>query len=152
MVDKIGQFSGKDATSYLEAYKSEMQMRSIPENIWLIGFPRVVTSSIHTEVIKIQAGCRDWVDFADRVLERYNFDDSLRLLKKDFMDLVDSHGKGWNASALLQEFESRFTQLSTLDQTVLETSKVLLFVKSFNLLDRDNVGLLLETNDGLTVD
>ena len=27
-----------------------------------------------------------------------------------------------------------------------------MFVKSFDLLDRDNVGLLLETNDGLTVD
>ena len=35
---------------------------------------------------------------------------------------------------------------------MLDTSKVLLFVKSFDLLDRDNVGLLLGTNDGLTVD
>ena len=34
---------------------------------------------------------------------------------------------------------------------MLDTSKVLLFVQSFDLLDRDNVGLLLETNDGLTV-
>ena len=39
MIDKIGRFSGKDATSYLEAYKSEMQMRNIPEDRWLTGFP-----------------------------------------------------------------------------------------------------------------
>ena len=68
------------------------------------------------------------------------------------MDWVDSLGKRRNTSTLLQEFESRFVRLSTLDRTVLDTSKVLLFVKSFDLLDRDNVGLLLETNDGLTVD
>ena len=73
-VYKIGQFSGKDATSYLETYKSEMQMRNIPEDTRLTGFPRVVTPSIHTEVIEVQAGCRNWADFAERILERYNFD------------------------------------------------------------------------------
>ena len=39
-VDKIGRFNGKDATSYLEAYRAEMQMRDIPEDRWLTGFPR----------------------------------------------------------------------------------------------------------------
>ena len=29
-VDNIGRFNGKDATSYLEAYKAEMLMRNIP--------------------------------------------------------------------------------------------------------------------------
>ena len=79
-VYKIGQFSGKDATSYLETYKSEMQMRNIPEDRRLSGFPRVVTPSIHTEVIEVQAGCRDWADFAEQIL--YSFDDLLRLLKR----------------------------------------------------------------------
>ena len=46
------------------------------------------------EMIEIQAGCHDWADFAQRVLERYSYDDSLRLSKKDFMDWVDSPGKG----------------------------------------------------------
>ena len=64
----------------------------------------------------------------------------------------DNPEKGRNTSALLQEFESRFARLSTLDRTVLDTSKVLLFAKSFDLLDHDNVGLLLETNEGLIVD
>ena len=76
-VDKIGRFNGKDATSYLEAYKSKMQMRHIPEHRRLTGFPWIVTSSIHAEV---QAGCRDWADFAEQIL--YSFDDLLRLLKR----------------------------------------------------------------------
>ena len=100
-MNKIGRFGGKDATSYPEAYKSEMQMRNIPEDRRLSGFPRVVTPSIHMEVIEVQAGCRDWADFAERILEQYNFDDSLRLSKKAFMDWVDNPNKGWNTSVLL---------------------------------------------------
>ena len=93
-VDKVGWFGGKDATSYLEAYRSEMQMRNISKDRELTGFHRVVTPSIHAEVLEVQAGCRDWADFAERILERYNFDDSLRLSKKAFMDWVDNPGKG----------------------------------------------------------
>ena len=151
-VDKIGRFNGKDTTSYLEDYMAEMQMRNIPENRWLTGIPHVITPSIHAQVLEVQADCRSWANFEGQLHERYNFDDSLRLSKKAFMDWINSPGKGQNASALLQEFESRFVWLSTLDRTVLDTSKVLLFVRSFDLLDRDNVGLLLEKNDGLTVD
>ena len=39
-----------------------------------------------------------------------------------------------------------------LDQTVLDTSKVLLFVKSVDVLDCEKVGLFLETDEGLMVD
>ena len=149
-VDKIRQFSGKDATKYLEVYKSEMQMRNIPKDRWLMGFPWVVNPNIHTETVEIQAGCRDWAAFTKEVLERYNYNDSLRLLRNDFMDWVNSPVKGQHASALLQEFDSRFARLSKLDQTVLETSKVLVVVTSFDSRVRESVGLLLETNPGLT--
>ena len=97
-VDKIGRFNGKDTTSYLEDYMAEMQMRNIPENRWLTGIPHVITPSIHAQVLEVQADCHNWADFAERILERYNFEDSLPL---DFIDWVDSRGKGWNALALL---------------------------------------------------
>ena len=35
---------------------------------------------------------------------------------------------------------------------VLDTSKVLLFIKSVDALDREKVGLLFETDGGLTTD
>ena len=53
---------------------------------------------------------------------------------------------------ILHEFEKRFTRLLTLDRVVLDTSKVLLFIKSVETLDREKVGLLLETDEGLTID
>ena len=51
VVGTIGRFSGKDATSYLEAYRAEMVMRDIPEERRLTGFPRVAMSSIHADVV-----------------------------------------------------------------------------------------------------
>ena len=47
IVGTIGRFGGKNATSYLEAYRAEMIMRDIPEDRRLSGFPQVVTPSIH---------------------------------------------------------------------------------------------------------
>ena len=68
IVGTIGRFCGKNATSYLEAYRSEMIMRDIQVDRRLSGFPRVVSPSIHTEVLEVQAGCRNWEEFEGRVL------------------------------------------------------------------------------------
>ena len=63
IVGTIGRFDGKDATSYLVAYRAEMVMRDIPEERHLAGFPRVATPGIHAEVLEVQAGCRTWGEF-----------------------------------------------------------------------------------------
>ena len=60
------------------------------------------------------------------------------------MEWIETHGKGRNTSALLQEFERRFARMSALDRTMLDTSNVLLLIKIVDLLDRERVGLLLE--------
>ena len=68
------------------------------------------------------------------------------------MNWVESPGKDRNTSELLQEFERRFSRLSALDRTVLDTSRMLFFIKSVDALYRERVGPLLETNEGLTTD
>jgi hypothetical protein len=146
VVGTIGRFGGKNATSYVEAYQAEMVMRDIPEERWLSGFPRVVVPSIHVEVLEVREEFEGWL------LEKYGHEDALRLSKREFIGWVESPGKGRNASALLRDFEERFARLSTLDRTVLDTSRVLLFVKSVDARDREKIGLLLETDDGLTAD
>ena len=67
------------------------------------------------------------------------------------MEWVELPGKGRNTSMLLQELEKRFARLLVLDRTVVDTSKVL-FIKSVDPLDREKVGLLLETDRRLTDD
>ena len=129
-----------------------MVMRDIPEDMRLAGFPRVAMPGIHAEVLEARAESRTWEEFEGRLLEKYGLDDALQLSKRDFMDWVETPEKGRNVSVLLWEFEERFARLSALDRTVLDTSRVLLFVKSVDLRDREQVGLLLETDYGLTAD
>ena len=152
IVSAIGRFSWKDATSYLEAYQAEMVMRDIPKDKRLDGFPRVATPGIHAEVLEVRAESRTWEEFEGRLLEKYGVDDVLRLSKWDFMEWVETPEKGRNASVLLREFEERFARLSALDRTVLDMSRVLLFVKVVDVRDREQVDLLLQTDDGLTTD
>ena len=85
IVSTLGQFGGKDATRYLEAYRAEMVMRDIPEDRRLVGFARVETPGIHAEVLEVQAGCRTWEEFEGWLLEKYELDDALRLSKREFM-------------------------------------------------------------------
>ena len=124
----------------------------ILEDRRLARFPRVITPSIHVEVLEVQVNCRNWSDFEEQLLERYDFDESHWLSKKEFIDWAESPNKAQNTSVLLLEFEKRFSRLSTLDWTMLDMSKVLLLVKSVNLLDREKVGLLLEMDEGLMAD
>ena len=101
VVGTIGRFSEKDATSYLASYRAEMLMRDIPEEKRLAGFPRVAMPGIHAEVLEVRAENRTWEEFEGRLLEKYGLDDALRLSKRDFMEWVESPGKGRNASMLL---------------------------------------------------
>ena len=63
--------------------------------------------------------------------------------KRELMEWVELPEKGWNKTVLLQEFEKR---------TMLNTSKVLLFINSVNPQDQEKVKLLLEMDKGLTTD
>ena len=103
---------------------------------------------IHSEVLEVRAESRTWEEFEGGLLEKYGLDDALRLSKRDFMEWVESPNKGRNASVILREFEEHFACLSALDRTILDTSRVLLFVKSVDERDKEQVGFLLETEDG----
>ena len=62
IVGRIGQFTGKDTTSYVETYQVEMKMRDIRYDMRLFRFPQVVTPSIHSEVLDIHDDCWNWLE------------------------------------------------------------------------------------------
>ena len=57
-----------------------------------------------------------------------------------------------DTSVLLEEFEKWFAWLSALDKTVIDTSCVLLFIKSVDAQDWEKVGPLLEMDHGIMAD
>ena len=64
------------------------------------------------------------------------------------MDWVDSSNKMLSANATFQELEERFGRLSTVNQTIIDSTKVLLFIKVADMKDQMELGLLLENVDG----
>ena len=68
------------------------------------------------------------------------------------MDWVESTNKELSKSATLHEFEQRFDRQLALDGTILDSSKVLLFIEAVDVKDRRDFGLLLENDEGLISD
>ena len=149
IVDDNGCFEGKDVPWCLEPYKIEMRKKGIPMERQVASFSRIVTSSLYSRVLELQEANLEWSSFEQSLLEEYGFGGSSRMTKKDLMDWVDSTNKELNASAMLHEFEQRFDCLPALDQTILDSSKVLLFIKSVDVKDRRDLELLLENDEGL---
>ena len=65
------------------------------------------------------------------------------------MDWVDSPNKMLSANATFQELEQRIGRLSTLKQSIIDSTKVLLFIKVADMKDQMELGLLSENVDGL---
>jgi hypothetical protein len=105
VISTRGRFCGKNATSYLEAYRAKIVIRDMSEDRRLSGFPRVVTPGIHAEVLEVREECGTWEELEGRLLEKYRHDDALRLSKREFMEREESPGKGRSVSALLRDFE-----------------------------------------------
>ena len=105
----------------------------------------MVSPNIHAEVIEVQAAFQRWEEFKGRLRERYGFDDSLRLSKQEFMEGREPGEREEYISAPLGVRKA-------MDWTVLDTSRVLLFIKSVHALDREKVVFLLETDEGLKND
>ena len=116
-----------------------MLMRDIGQERRLTFFARVAMPSIHVEVLNVEVVCRDWSELEERLLERYGFDDSLRMSKREVMEWLKLLGKGRNKIVLLQEFERRLARFSALDRTVFDTSKVMLFIKAVDMRDREKL-------------
>ena len=102
----------------------------------LSSFARVVASSLHSRVLEIQVASSNWVTFEQNLLKEYSFNDSSRMTKKDLMDWVESSNQKLSANATLYEFEQRFDRISTLDQTILDSSNVILFLKAVDMKDQ----------------
>ena len=128
-----------------------MLMRDIPEERRLAGFPRVAMPGIHADVLEVRAESRPWEEFEGLLLDKYGW-----MTRSGFRS-----GTSWNgwtppAKGETRQYSSGIlrnaSRLSALDRTILDTSRVLLFVKSVDERDRDQVGSLLETEDGLTAD
>ena len=69
IIKTSNRFNGKDNSCYCEAYKAELLMNEIPEARWKSNFTRVITPSLHVEVLELQTESHGWEEFERGFLE-----------------------------------------------------------------------------------
>ncbi len=148
VVSIAGRFSGKDVSEYLEVFKGEMHLRGIPPPTRQIGFGRVVAPTLQDRVTTLMAESGTWEAFERRLLEEYALDDSTKMTQQELNTWVESTKRDMSTSAVCNEFERRFGRLSTLDQVLLSSAKVLLFLRAVDIQYREALGALLEDVNG----
>ena len=148
LVQRNGEFDGKDVSSYLRDYKAEMMRCRIPEGLQVISFNRVATDELQERIHKIQQQNSTWGSFEEALREAYDYKRSKGQDRREFDEWVASEKTHQSATQAFLEFEHRSARLSEREQRLVGDDKVLLFVKSIDRKERMDIGIELEDDDG----
>ena len=132
LVQRNGEFDGKDVSRYLHDYKTEMMRCGIPEGLQVISFSRVATDELQERIYKIRQQNPTWGSFEGALREAYDYDRPKGRDRREFDEWVASEKTYRSATQVFLEFEHRFAQLSKREQRLVGEDKVLMFVKSID--------------------
>ena len=147
------QFNGKDVSSYLRDYKSEMLRCGISEGLQMLSFNRVATDELEGSIHEIRNQHPTWTTFEEALKSTYSMEDTSKATRRGFEDWVEMPKQGMKVLEVFTDFEKRFGRLSARDQTILVPDKVAMFLRAVDARDRHDLGILLEdvtTESGLT--
>ena len=153
LVQRNGQFNGKDVSRYLQDYKAEMLRCRASEGLQVTSFNRVATDGLQGSIHGLQQQNPTWEAFEEALKTTFAIEDSSKATRRGFEDWVETSGKGLKVLEVFSTFESRFGRLSARDQTILAPDKVIMFLRAVDVRDRKDLGVLLEdttTESGLT--
>ena len=73
LVQRNGQFEGKDVSHYLRDYKAEMLRYGISERLQVISFNRVATDELQESLHKIRQQNPTWESFEEAIRDAYDY-------------------------------------------------------------------------------
>jgi hypothetical protein len=155
IVERRGEFNGKDVSRYLQDYRAHMLRCGISEGYQVSAFNRVATDRLQASLRELQQQHPTWPAFEAAMKTAYAMEDSSKATWRGFEDWVAVPNKGLNVLEVFSEFEDRFGMLSARDQALLVADKVVLFLRAVDVRDQYELGTLLEdvtTDSGLTDD
>ena len=90
LVQRNGQFNGNDVSRYLRDYKAEMMRCRISEGLQVISFSRVASDELQESIYEIRQQNTTWVSFEKALLEKYDYERSMRQDRREFDQWVAS--------------------------------------------------------------
>ena len=73
LVQRNGQFNGKDVSGYLRDYKAEMLRYGISERLQVTSFNRVATDELQESIHKIRQQNPTWESFEEAIRDAYDY-------------------------------------------------------------------------------
>ena len=147
VLEKLGPFTGKDVTRFLQVFDAEMLHRNIPADLKKSNFHRVVAADVLPIIEELQRQDVEWEAFRRDLLGVFNYADSTKMTRRAFEAWVELDKKHGSVLETLTDFEAKFRQLSVREQTLLEPEKVVLFLRSVPYADRVELGKLMESGE-----
>ena len=73
LVQRNGQFNGKEVSGYLQDYKAEMLRYGISERLQVSSFNRVATDELQERIHEIRQQSPTWESFEEAIRDAYDF-------------------------------------------------------------------------------
>ena len=145
IVDKMGQFDGRDISKFTRIYAREMELNKISEDEMIESFELAVVPEIRGRVRELkESDGENWVGFIHALKEEFFMEDSERVTKRTFLEWIARPNKGLSANELLREFERQYVQLSGTEKATLDVEKTELFIQAADLKLQELLEPLLE--------
>ena len=119
LVQRNGQFNGKDVSRYLRDYKAEMLRCGISEGLQVTSFNRVATDGLQASIHGIRQQNPTWEAFEEALKTTFAIEDSSKATRRGFEDWVETPDKGPKVLNVFSAFQSRFGRFSARDQVIL---------------------------------
>ena len=148
IVDKEGQFDGRNITRFLRIYTREMELNNVSKKGMIDSFELASIPEIRERIGELKENHLDsWEIFSQVLKEEFVMEDSERVTKRSFLEWITRPNKGLGASELLREFERQYCQLSTIERTTLEVEKIELFIQAADPKLQERLEPLLEDRE-----
>ena len=94
LVQRNGQFNGKDVSRYLRDYKAEMLRCGISEGLQVTSFNRVATDGLQATIHGLRQQNPTWEAFEEELKRTFAIKDSSKATRRGFEDWVETLDKG----------------------------------------------------------
>ncbi|MCO5584818.1 hypothetical protein L7F22_038750 [Adiantum nelumboides] len=102
---------------FYRLYEQLMEDIGIQDRDAVDGFHLIVVLELKARIAKLQVHQEmEWHEFKKALKREYFLEDSQRVTKQSFRKWIKQKNKGLYAQELLQEFEKKYDQLSTIEQ------------------------------------
>ena len=150
VLEKIGQFDGRNVTRYMKAYWQEATIEQLSEEVAIRQFSTLVEpelKGIVDAIVEKASKDKTWRSFEKNMKEEFQLEDADRITQVIFCDWIHERNKKLGPQELLREFNKKYNQLPDSEAQVVQMQRCTLFLRAADEKLRDELENALDLID-----